>query len=291
MNKSIFSRNIILMDCLNIIARACQKKDIDLIVLKGGSLLLSGVFKLNEREMTDVDILLKEEDEKNFKEILKSLKFQEMPNSSDAYFKMLGENAPPLIIDIHQKLLHIKNIKELWLSKLISPIEQNPNLLILSDEDVFLHLIAHNLLHHGSFPNKAQKDLIKFLVWIKVNKKAESFLKGVAEKSRVYNLNPIVYYPLKEIFKLRPDLLAEENLLLFKPKGVGKIKAIFFKSATAKYSCFLEYFLPALYRPQIVLGYLFPPKEFMERRYGKDNLLNRFLRPFYILKNIIYGHG
>jgi len=40
MNKNILSRNIILMDCLDVLARACLKKNIDLIVLKGGSLLL-----------------------------------------------------------------------------------------------------------------------------------------------------------------------------------------------------------------------------------------------------------
>ena len=164
-------------------------------------------------------------------------------------------------------------------------------LLTLGDEDVFLHLIAHNLLHHGSFPYKAKEDLIKFLVWIKANKKEEGFFVKVAEKSRYYNLNPIVFYPLKEVFKLRPDLLTVENVLFFNPKGTEKIKAIFFKRATVKYSSFLEYFLPVLYRPLIAWQYIYPSREFMIRRYGKDDLSNRFLRPFRLLKNIVYGHG
>jgi Uncharacterised nucleotidyltransferase len=291
MNKTILARNIVLMDSLDILERACQKKNIDFIVLKGGALLLSKVFNLGAREMTDIDILLKGGDEKSFKEILKSNNFKEMPNSSDAYFKMLGANSPPIIIDIHLKLFHIKDIKTIWASKLISPLEENPNLLILSDEDIFLHLIAHNLLHHGTFPAKAKKDLVEFLMWIKTNKNLDSFLRIMAEKSREYDLNFIVYYPLKEVFKLRPDLLSEKVLLLFAPMGIEKIKAIFFKRATVKYSRFLEYFLPALYRPTIIMEYIFPPKEFMQRRYGKDSLANRFLRPFRIVKNIIYGHG
>ncbi|MEA3307697.1 MAG: nucleotidyltransferase family protein, partial [Elusimicrobiota bacterium] len=229
MKKSILARNIILMDCLDIIARDCKKKNIDLIVLKGGALLLKGVFNINAREMTDVDILLKEEDEKNFKEVLKAHEFLEMPNSSDAYFKMIGENAPPLIIDIHLKLLHVKDIETVWTSKLSSPKKKNPNLLTMSDEDNFLHLIAHNLLHHGGFPDKAKEDLIRFLIEIKKIKKTKTFFRKAAAKSKECNLNSLVFYPLKEVFKLRSDLLAEENLSLFRPGGTGKIKAIFFK--------------------------------------------------------------
>ena len=171
------------MDCLDAIARACQKENIDLIVLKGGALFLSGVFKLNEREMTDVDILLKDADEKLVKKILKLNHFKEMPNSSDAYFKMIAENAPPLIIDVHTKLLHMKDITKIWSSKFLSLSKQNSNLLIMPYEDGFLHLIAHNLLHHGSFPEKAKKDLIEFLTWIKKNKKLDAFFKAAAEKS------------------------------------------------------------------------------------------------------------
>ncbi|MBU2530906.1 MAG: nucleotidyltransferase family protein [Elusimicrobia bacterium] len=244
MNKNILSRNIILMDCLDVLARACLKKNIDLIVLKGGSLLLSGVFKLGEREMTDEDILLKEEDEASFKEILELNHFAQMPNSSDAYFKMIGKNAPPLIIDIHKKMLHVKDIKEIWQSKIISPLEKNPNLFILNYEDVFLHLIAHNLLHHGSFPDKAKKDLIEFLKWIKANKNSNSFLRIAAEKSRYYKLNSVIYYPLKEIFKSRPDLLDERSLVLFRLKGMEKIKRYFLKTPLSNIRLFWNIFFP-----------------------------------------------
>lgn len=291
MKKNILARNIILMDYLDIIASSCQRKKIDVIVLKGGAFFLSKIFKLDEREMTDVDILLKKKDEESFKEILKSKQFKEMPGSSQAYFKVIGKNAPPIIMDVHFKLRHIKEIETIWASKLISPLARNPNLFILSDEDVFLHLIAHALLHHGCFPDKTKRDLIAFLSRIKGNKNLESFLKAAAEKSRDYGLNPVAYYPLKEIFKSRPDLLSAEKNLLFKPAGMEKIAAVFFKRAIAGHYRFLEYLLPVLYRPSMALEYVFPTGEFIKRRYGEDNLLNGFLRPFRLLKNIIYGHG
>lgn len=278
------------MDCLEAIAGDCKKKNIDLIALKGAALFLSGVFSFREREMTDLDILIKEKDKEPFKEILKLNHFRKMPNSSQAYFKEIGEKSPPLILDVHSELRHIKEVQTIWTSKLEQPAAEYPNLLTLSFEDIFLHLSSHSLLHHGLFLKKHKNDIIKLLDWMKNNKKSDSFFKKTAEKSKYYGLNPVVYYPLKEIFKLRPDLLSEENFFLFKPIGMEKITAIFFKYATSDYSRFLEYFLPVLYRPSLAWKYIFPPAEFIAGRYGKSGFLNGFLRPFRLLKNIIYGN-
>ena len=69
----------------------------------------------------------------------------------------------------------------------------------------------------------------------------------------------------------------------FRPRGPEKIKAAFFEKAARGHSTPLEYLLPVLHRPGLLLKYAFPDRRFMERRYCVASSAAYFLRPLRLL--------
>ncbi len=255
---------------------AALKSGIEIIPLKGAALLELGVYQFGERGMSDVDILLRPKDLPAFEEILEGLGYQPMPGSSDAWLKPSPNNAPPAILDLHTGLWHIRNTEELFNQGL----ESGPVGLVLNPADLFLHAAAHPLLHHGEVTPRALEDCAR--IALRASGDGAKFWAAVARKAEIYNLRPVIWPVLSRL-----SLLSGLNLDNFRPRGVEKIKAAFFEKAAQKHSIPLEYLLPVLHRPWLLIKYAVPEKRFMLRRYGSASAAVYMLRPLRLLYSIL----
>jgi len=113
-DKGTLARNLLLLNALGVVCAAASEAGLKLVLLKGAALLAKGVYGPGERGMTDLDLLIRPEDEKAFDAMLTGLGFKPMENSSQAYYKITAPAAPPVIVDLHTGLWHEKDTGALW---------------------------------------------------------------------------------------------------------------------------------------------------------------------------------
>lgn len=275
MDRSVSAREIMLLGALGEARAAAATAGIEIVPLKGAALLELGIYRPGERGMSDADLLLRPKDLEAFEGILRGLGYAPMPNSADAWVKASGGEAPPVILDLHTGLWHIKNTEELFRWGL----EPGPAGLALNLADLFLHAAAHPLLHHGELTPRALEDCARIAAAAPGG--GEKFWALVARKAELYGLRPVVWPVIMRLG------LEEKFSLPFAPRGLEKIKAALFEKAARGHSAPLEYLLPALHRPALLAGYLVPEKKFMLRRYGSASAFSYALRPLRLLLSVL----
>ncbi|HBB67819.1 MAG: hypothetical protein A2081_00985 [Elusimicrobia bacterium GWC2_61_19] len=276
MDKAMAAREIILLGALAEARAAALGAGIEIIALKGAALIELGIYQPGERGMTDADVLLRPKDLPAFEEILKTLGYEPMPNSADAWLKPSPNNAPPAILDVHTGLWHIKDTDELFKWGL----EPGPAGLALNLADLFIHAAAHPLLNHGELTPRNLEDCAR--IALHAPSDGEKFWAALTRKVDFYRLRPVLWPVIK---RLAPGPLAvpASALAALTPRGPEKIKAAFFEKAAKKHSTVLEYLLPALHRPGLLVKYAVPEKRFMLRRYGAVSLTLYLLRPLKLI--------
>ena len=276
MDKAMAAREIILLGALAEARAAALGAGIELIALKGAALIELGIYQPGERGMTDADVLLRPKDLPAFEEILKELGYEPMPNSADAWLKPSPNNAPPAILDVHTGLWHIKDTDELFKWGL----EPGPAGLALNLADLFIHAAAHPLLNHGELTPRNLEDCAR--IALHAPSDGEKFWASLTRKVDFYNLRAVLWPVIK---RLAPGPLAipASALAALTPRGPEKIKAAFFEKAAQKHTTVLEYLLPALHRPGLLVKYAVPEKRFMLRRYGAVSLTLYLLRPLKLI--------
>lgn len=279
MDKAIAAREILLLGAFEEARDAALGAGIEIIPLKGAALLELGIYKPGERGMSDADVLLRPKDLPAFEEVLTGLGYRLMPNSSDAWLKPSPNSAPPAILDLHTGLWHIKHIEELFSWGL----EPGPGGLALNLADLFLHAAAHPLLHHGEVTPRALEDCAR--IALSTPGDSEKFWATVARKAEIYNLRPVIWPVIKRL-AAGPLAIPEAEARALEPRGLEKIKAAFFEKAARKHSTPLEYLLPALHRPWLLVKYAVPEKKFMLRRYGAASAAVYLLRPLRLLRSV-----
>ncbi len=280
MDKAIIAREILLLEAFEEARASAAKAGIEIIPLKGAALLELGIYKIGERGMSDADVLVRPEELAAFEGILAGLGYQPMPNSADAWLRPGANSAPPVILDLHTGLWHIKNTDELfdW------GLEPAPGGLSLGLEDLFLHAAAHPLLHHGELTPRALEDCAR--IALSAPGDGEKFWALAARKAGVYGMRPVIWPVVRRLAR-GPLAIPESALAALAPRGLEKVKAAFFERAAREHSVLLEYLLPVLHRPVLLLKYAVPEKRFMLRRYGAASAAAYLLRPLRLLISIL----
>lgn len=262
---------------------AAAAAGIEIIPLKGLAMLELGIWPLGERGMSDADVLLRPRDLDAFEEVLRGLGYAPMPNSSDAWVRPSPGVAPPAILDLHTGLWHIKDTDELfeW------GLEPGRRGLALNLADLFIHAAVHPLLHHGELGARAIEDCARIAGHAPGD--GEKFWALVARKAGVYGLRPALW-PVVERLAAGPFIVPAPALEALAPRGMEKIKAAFFEKAAREHSAPLEYLLPVLQRPGLLLKYALPDRRFMRRRYGSASPFTYALRPLRLLL-AVFGRG
>jgi len=280
MDKAIAAREILLLGALAEARAAAFKCGIEIVALKGAAFLELGLYLPGERGMTDADVLLRPGDLASFEKILIALGFEPMPDSADAWLRPSPGNGPPAIIDIHTGLWHIENTRELfdW------GLEPGPEGVALSLPDLFLHAAVHPLLHHGELTGRNVEDCVRIAARGEETHGA-MFWSAAARKAEFYRLRPAVWPAIARLRARGAVTLCAAGK--FAPRGLEKIKAAFFEKAAAKHCAALEYLLPVLQRPVLLVKYAFPDRRFMRRRYGTSAPLAYLRRPLRLLAAVL----
>lgn len=283
--KDILARNILLLGALDEVITAAEGKALKLILLKGAALLAGGVYGPGERQMTDIDILVRPSDEQAFDALLKGLGFEQMEGSSQAYSRRAGPSAPPVLIDLHTVLRQERDTEALWHRS--ARMREEMRAPALGLEDQFLHLASHPLLHHGRLEARNIADLARLLGFVYMKKSRADFWRQACDIASAADLKPALCPVLARLSAAHPELVSKQELAAFEPHGAGRLKRFFFEKAAARHSRLLEYFLPGLHRPELFAKYLFPGKAFLEKRYGRSSWTNRFWRPIQLIRAIL----
>lgn len=269
------AREIMLLAALAELRAAAAGAGVEVVPLKGAALLELGLYRPGERGMADADVLVRPRDLAALERTLSGLGYSPMPESADAWVRPSPGAAPPAIMDLHTGLWHVKDTGALfeW------GLEPGPGGPYLCFPDLFLHAAVHPLLHHGELTSRALEDCARIARLAPGG--TERFWALTARKARLYGLRPVVWPAVKRL-ALVPEYVREE----LRPRRAERITAAFFEKAAARGSVLLEYLLPALYRPELVLKYAVPSRKFMLRRYGRASAAVYALRPFRLLRSL-----
>ncbi len=281
MDKAAAAREILLLGALEEARAAALAAGIEIVPLKGAALLELGVFEPGERGMTDADVLVRPRDLEAFEALLGRLGWRPMPDSADAWVKPSVNAAPPAILDLHTGLWHIKDTEGLFRWGL----EPGPSGLSLGLPDLFIHAAVHPLLHHGEFGPRALGDCVRIAA--RAPGSGEKFWAQVARKAGLYGIRAALWPAVRRL-AAGPASVPPAALEALRPRGAEKLKAALFeKAAAGKRSSFLEYLLPALQRPGLLLRYAVPERRFMRRRYGAASAALYLLRPLRLLWSVL----
>ncbi|OGS21088.1 MAG: hypothetical protein A3J83_02390 [Elusimicrobia bacterium RIFOXYA2_FULL_40_6] len=145
-NRDIFAKNLLIHTQLKELLEEFHKQDIKIILLKGAGLIELFPEYMREREMEDIDLLIKPEQLKKTKAVLQSIGYSK--NVSDPY--AFTNPAKPLPVDLCPGLWYLSKEENdsLWKgSNCLEPI------------DFYIHILAHSVVHHKQFDSRWAKDL------------------------------------------------------------------------------------------------------------------------------------
>lgn len=153
-------KNKLLLVAANEVVERFQTAGIDILFLKGVSLILQGYYKdPAQRPMSDIDILIKPNNSSKAKTIMKDLNWQKVfINNIYSNPLLAGINyykKPNMEIDLHWYLMHLGldyNLDSiLWeAAKTISYNESN--VFVLNPSYQLMHICLHGVTWSGTFP-------------------------------------------------------------------------------------------------------------------------------------------
>ena len=182
--KNIY-RNILILNQLERIVKECKNLNIDICLLKGTALILSNIYNIWEREMEDVDILIRESDLKKFKYLMSNMDYKKVNSGEDGFYKD-RENA---MIDIHTDILYLDKKQN---QNIFKEMKQIKGFKVMCKEDHLLYILHHGLIQHGNAGKKWKEDIIKLI------ENGISW-KKLKNKLNTYALNEVFYVAMKQL--------------------------------------------------------------------------------------------
>ncbi len=152
--KIISVRNMLFISELE---RLEKRVSFDIAVFKGAAYLLKNIYAIDEREMSDVDLLVEKEYFNDFVKILYDNGYHEIENGNHAFYRCVLKDFPPVIFDLHSEIFGL----DFWEFE-IEGLAGFKNLKTFSDVDLFIISVLHAILNHA-FVDEGLKDLFKRL--------------------------------------------------------------------------------------------------------------------------------
>lgn len=148
-------RNIVLLNALNEIDDIIKDEAFFVAVFKGAALLIKSIFKIDERQMSDIDLIIDEVYYDRFIELCKKNGFNKIEGGRNSYYKTVIENMPPIIIDVHKYFSDMR-ISDFELEN----IDGFNKIKVLSDPDLLITTVVHAVIKHG-FYSKDDEEVFK----------------------------------------------------------------------------------------------------------------------------------
>jgi hypothetical protein len=186
------------------ILRELNKNKVDVVLLKGFSILNVSKRNIDSRFMEDIDFLTKEDTAKLVK-ILKKNKFHEVEAAERLHHRSFIKvtNGYKIRIEVHHNFLHFKNpfsidIEDFWLRSQELSIG-HVKAKGLSNEDLILHLCLHLACQHSFYRGlRDLYDLSEIISHCNIN------WDKLVEINEKYKTSSVVYFCLelaKDLFE------------------------------------------------------------------------------------------
>lgn len=240
------------------------------------------------RPAMDIDLLIHPQDLERLEQSLAEIGV--LPVKEGGEIQLYYRESPPVMnIDIHTELWYVRDIASLW-KRARDVYFLGLPAKILSPEDLFLHLVAHSLIHHGRFSHEDARDMT--LVLEKEKKNFDWDL--IQAQTQGSSFARFIYEALARLKEMTPDCVPEEILRRFQPRGIGRLlQKLISRLIQEKEQPYIAYF----FKPLSISGFgrkwkfyekiLFPPEDFIRERFGLKHSwqvpLARFFRPFLLL--------
>ncbi len=243
MDKRLIYREILLRRQFEEIAGLFSRARVPLSPVKGMGLILSGIYRSGERDMEDIDILVKPRDASSADSILRSSGYRQVRSGEKSYHRT-GE---PAVIDLHTEIIYLsrERLVSLW-----DAMSRSGEYFLMSPEEHFIYILVHALIHHGELRDTWKTDLDRLTPL--------TDLSLIRKKALIYGI---------------PDLPAIYDDRLFSSEGrslrTGYIRFILSLPGFPDKGHFLRPFAAGgfLSTGRFLKEFFFPDEDFLRRRY------------------------
>lgn len=270
---AVAADNLWKLDRLSAVLERAHRIGVRVIVLKGAA-FLKWLYRLEERPMTDVDLLIRAEDRERFlvclaPDIVLSAPppiLDLLPHDLSGEF---GATFRGLVLDVHTSLLNRPWLRRavaldeegIWRRAVPTEIAGMPAWR-LSNEDQLLHVVAHSVLHHATWGGRGREDLRRLATRVSVDWELVSRL-SASQRVRTALWLMLVHADLA-------DHLPTDLVQSLRPGAVGRGRvAIALRLVRAGDTAFAPMFLTDqsidLVRAAVIA--LSPPREWLRQRY------------------------
>jgi len=264
--------NLLKLDALADVLSAFQKNAVPCVLLKGAALLLTVYDHPGDRPMTDVDVWTPFHGLDAVEDTLLPLGFAPAPGRPGVYERGL------LRLDVATALWFLPpaDATALWARRRAAGMEKTA--AVLSNEDAFLYCVAHGLIHHAQWDERWTEDLRRLSAgdgfdWNAVLRDASRW--GLVEALwETAALGPVLF-PAGVTAALAAGRRSWRGRLL---RAVGRLEV-----SGKGHLLRLLLLRGAGMKARFLWRQLFPPADFLRRRYRGPALLFALARPFLLL--------
>ncbi|MBI3986867.1 MAG: nucleotidyltransferase family protein [Lentisphaerae bacterium] len=287
MNTQIAAQNIVLLDALQAVLQRLDAGGVSPILLKGAALLQTVYPGIADRAMADVDLLIRETDIGATRECLLELGYSEVMGEDFVFVKQQGPYR--ILLDIHYAVWYLTgdDWRTLWTRTRL--VHRNGlRCRVFPPEEMLIHSAAHAAVHAGKIAPTTLADVAMICGAREPAMEWRVFCDRVLH----YGLGVPLYHVLSEARSANHVPIPDEVFRRLRPVS---------RSAVLQYRLLLHclrtgpipnigHLLEFIFqkgagnRTRTLLRKLFPPGDFIRRRYdtrmGWRIVAMRLLRPF-----------
>lgn len=272
------AHNLLFLKSAGEVLSALKEDGIPAIVLKGVALIETIYPHIGMREMSDIDLLIKDKDYPLASRRLKNLGYDLHPGTSVPTWVREGKIA--VIVQLHTRIPYL-NEKELW-GNLIPIVINSEDALTLPLEQNLIYLCYHLAVSHTNSEQKWIEDIR----WFSVRYGAELDWRLTVDLIRKHRLQAPCYYVFLEAKRRFDSPIPDFVLSEIKPRDGLRSRIFRDLLNERKFTPYISYALPVLIDPRLIFPYLFPSVKDLKLRYNKQGpfvYLYYIVRPLYLV--------
>jgi len=267
--------NILALAELKTVAAAFCSAKVDVMALKGAYLISEVYSNIYERQISDIDLLVRKKDLGAAELALKRTGYTLLEGHSGRTF-IRREGAAVLAVDLHSAIPYADET-EVWAGA-CSYVLDGQKLYSLAPEQNLLYLCYHMAGRHADLDEKWLRDIGAIFAKFDI---APEKLAALADK---YGLREVCYHALNEASERLGLAIPQNALEVLKPGSSIKNFIVRAVCSGKNRVPFADYFMELVVHPRTLLRTLFPSPAFMKERYGAKMPL---MSGFYIVRPVV----
>jgi hypothetical protein len=283
-SHSTIAHNLLFLKSAGEVLSAFKEDGISAIVLKGVALVETIYPNIGMREMSDIDLLIKDKDYPLASHRLRGLGYDLHPGTSVPTYVREGKIA--VVVQLHTRLPYL-NEKELW-GNLIPIAINSEGALTLPLEQNLVYLCYHLAVSHTNSEQKWIEDIR----WFITRYGAEFDWRLTVDLIRKYRLQAPCYFVFLEAKRRFDSEIPDFVLSEIKPRNGLRSRIFRDLFNERELPPYISYALPVLIDPRLILPYLFPSVRELKLRCNAQAplvYLYYIVRPIYLVSRGLRG--